>query len=118
MSRTCETALLRRPWSKSDNGLRELHGCTDTTNQRHWALITDLAGEPRYRTTTDYNALRLILGEDPATLCQYLFSQIIFRPGNVRHGPGDCTRGNELAIETMCMRGFHIPGLEARGEEP
>src|SRR5262249_57225394 len=36
----------------SDNRLRELYGCTYTINQRHWNLITDLAGEPSNRSTT------------------------------------------------------------------
>src|SRR5215470_3016157 len=116
MSRTCKTSFSWRARSKSDNRLRELHGCTYTINQRHGNLITDLAGEPSNRSTTDYDDLCIILGDDAETLCKHLFSQIIFRSRDIRHGSGDCTRGDEFAIETMCVRGLHIPGLETRGE--
>src|SRR6516162_11585680 len=116
MSWTCETPLSWRAWSKSDNRLRELHGCAYTINERYWDLITDLAGETSNRSTTDYDDLRIILGDDSETLCQHFFSQIIFRSCDVRHGPGNCSRGDEFTIETMCERGFHIPSLETRGE--
>ena len=73
-------------------------------------------GEPCNRSATDYDHLRVVLGDGSEAFCKQRFLQINFRPSDVSHGPRDYTRRHEFASEAMCVRDLYVPGLETGRE--